>query len=99
MANGNGWDFTKPENIQIRTTLKVVVGAVLVGVFFYKLHDKLVSAIDRNGQGRWDQLDEYHGDQIREAVSRDRDEDGSPNSYPALDLEQIRKIADMNEDL
>ena len=90
MANGNGWDFTKPENIQIRTTLKVVVGAVLVGVFFYKLHDKLVSAIDRNGSGRWDQLDEFHGDQVRKQ---------NHPEYPALELEQIKKIADMNEDL
>ena len=91
MGNGasSSWDFTKPENIQIRTTLKVVLGAVMVCFFLYKLHDNLVSAIDRNGQGRWDQLDEYHGDQIRE--------DGHPE-YPALDLEQIRKIADMNED-
>jgi hypothetical protein len=92
MANGSSssWDFTKPENIQIRTTLKVVFGAVLVCFFLYKLHDNLVSAIDRNGSGRWDQLDEFHGDQVRKQ---------NHPEYPALELEQIKKIADMNEDL
>jgi len=91
MGNGStsSWDFTKPENIQIRTTLKVIVGAVLVCFFLYQLHDNLVSAIDRNGTGRWDQLDEFHGDQVRQKMHPE---------YPALELEQIKKIAEMNED-
>ena len=85
----NGWDFTNPENIQIRTTLKVCVGAALGCFFLYQLHSSLVSAIDRNGQGRWDQLDEFHGDQVRRENHPD---------YPALELEQIKKIAEMNEE-
>ena len=90
MGDSNGWDFTKGENTQIRATLKVALGGVLICLFLYRLHDNLVSAIDRNGSGRWDQLDEYHGDQIRESTHPE---------YPALELEQIKKIADMNEDL
>ena len=89
MANGNGWDFTKPENIQIRTNLKVAFTVVLVCFFLYQLHDDIVSAIDRNGKNRWDQLDEFHGDQVRKQ---------SDPGYPALELEQIKKIANMNED-
>ena len=91
MGNGasSSWDFTKPENIQIRTTIKVALAGVLVCLFLYKLHDNLVSAIDRNGSGRWDQLDEFHGDQVRRQ---------NHPEYPALELEQIKKIADMNEE-
>jgi len=85
----NGWNLIDPANQQIRTTLKVVVGAVLVCFFLYQLHDNLVSAIDRNGSGRWDQLDEFHGDQVRRQ---------NHPEYPALELEQIKKIAEMNED-
>mgnify|MGYP000512091866 CR=1 FL=1 len=89
MANGSSSSWVFGENTQIRTTIKVFIGAVLVGVFFYKLHDNLVSAIDRNGSRRWDQLDEFHGDQVRKKMHPE---------YPALELEQIKKIAEMNED-
>jgi hypothetical protein len=89
MANGSSSSWVFGENTQIRTTIKVFIGAVLVGVFFYKLHDNLVSAIDRNGSRRWDQLDEFHGDQVRKKMHPE---------YPALELQQIQQIADMNED-
>ena len=89
MGNGSSSSWVFGENTQIRTTIKVFIGAVLVGVFFYKLHDNLVSAIDRNGSRRWDQLDEFHGDQVRKKMHPE---------YPALELQQIQQIADMNED-